>query len=185
MTCFLIRHGKDDDTVRGGWSKASLTDEGIAQVEKFASCLAKDKTVSISRIFTSDLPRASQTAKIIAKQLNLPVEKLPEFRETNNGVLSGMKNEIANERYPGVYWSSLEWDEQYPNGESPHEFFDRICNAWQTFKKNVTDQARGDIALVTHAGVINVILCIENNVEYTNKSNCFPLKNAECISVEI
>ena len=31
MTCYLVRHGKDDDTVRGGWSEQPLSDEGKAQ----------------------------------------------------------------------------------------------------------------------------------------------------------
>lgn len=29
MTCYLLRHGKDDDTLRGGWSDAPLTAEII------------------------------------------------------------------------------------------------------------------------------------------------------------
>lgn len=29
MICYLVRHGKDDDSVRGGWSKSPLSDEGI------------------------------------------------------------------------------------------------------------------------------------------------------------
>ena len=31
MICCLVRHGKDDDTVRGGWSQQPLTDEGKVQ----------------------------------------------------------------------------------------------------------------------------------------------------------
>ena len=31
MICYLVRHGKDDDTVRGGWSQQPLTDEGKVQ----------------------------------------------------------------------------------------------------------------------------------------------------------
>lgn len=27
MNIYLVRHGKDDETVRGGWSKASLTNK--------------------------------------------------------------------------------------------------------------------------------------------------------------
>ncbi len=185
MTCYLIRHGKDDDTVRGGWSNASLTDEGIAQVENLALRLSESEAISIVQLFASDLPRASQTADLLAKRLNLPVAKMPEFRETNNGVLAGMKNELANEQYPGLYWNTLGWDEHYPHGESPHEFFVRISDAWFKFKKNIAARTSGDIALVTHAGVISVILCIEKNVVYTNKSNPFPVKNAEWLSVEI
>ena len=36
MICYLARHGKDDDTVRGGWNQQSLTVEGKSQVNELA-----------------------------------------------------------------------------------------------------------------------------------------------------
>ena len=106
---YLIRHGKDDDTVRGGWSDASLTDVGITQVRALSKRLKSE--IEIGAIFSSDLPRAKETAEILGEAFGLPVFLRPEFRETNNGLLAGMKNEIANERYPGLFWNSLGWDE--------------------------------------------------------------------------
>ena len=37
MVCYLVRHGKDDDTVRGGWSQQPLTAEGKIQADRMAS----------------------------------------------------------------------------------------------------------------------------------------------------
>lgn len=31
---YLIRHGEEDPTVRGGWSRTALTDTGIVQAER-------------------------------------------------------------------------------------------------------------------------------------------------------
>ena len=78
---------------------------------------------NIKHIYSSDLPRAVQTAEPIAAALNLPIIALKQFREVNNGDLAGMKNDIANSKYPGLYWDTIEWEEHYPNGESPKEFF--------------------------------------------------------------
>ena len=39
MFCHLIRHGKDDDTVRGGWSNIGLTEYGVEQVHKLGEDL--------------------------------------------------------------------------------------------------------------------------------------------------
>lgn len=181
MTCYLIRHGKDDDSVRGGWSESLLTDEGITQVHKLAASMS---SLSISNILTSDLPRARQTAEIISNQLGVPVIPRSEFRETNNGVLAGMKNELANVLYPGLYWSTLDWEESYPGGESPKSFFERIYKAWKNLKAEMDGQ-QNNFVLVTHTGVINAILCIENNVTFTNKTLHFPSKNAEMIAIEI
>ncbi len=47
-------------------------------------------------------------------------------------------------------------------------FFNRIKEAWLSFKHE-TNGFTGNTLLVTHSGVIDVILCIENRSVYTNK----------------
>ena len=184
MICYLIRHGKDDDRVRGGWSPTPLSEQGISEVQQLADHLAADPSFNIVRIFSSDLLRARQTAEIISSKLHIGVEYLPQFRETNNGILAGMNNHIATERYPGLFWNTLEWDERYPDGESPHQFFDRISNAWKTLKENMCD-IDGNIVLVTHGGVINVIYHIEHGIPYSNKSKPLSIKSAGLIAFDV
>lgn len=184
MICYLVRHGADDDTVRGGWSASPLTELGISQVEQLSARLTADARFCAAHIYTSDLPRAKQTAEILAVALNLPVTELPLFRETNNGELAGMDNDLANQKYPGLYWSALAWDEHYPGGESPRDFFDRIERAWLAFKAQLQEGGE-NVMLVTHAGVINAIACIENNTAYTNKHLSYPTKNAEMVAIQI
>ena len=72
MILYIARHGKDDDTVRGGWSRTPLTEEGIQQAESLAFFVQKSD-LNIKHIRSSDLPRAIQTAKAIGNQLQLPV----------------------------------------------------------------------------------------------------------------
>ena len=183
MKCYLVRHGKDDDTVRGGWSASPLTDEGVRQVEDLSIRIFKEN-LKIDTIFSSDLPRARQTADILAKALALPVIETPQFRETNNGVLAGMDNELAKQLYPGLYWSALDWKQSYPDGESPSDFYNRIATAWAQFKEKIKSTGN-NVILVTHGGVINVIHCIENGITYTNKNNPFPVANAEMVEIEL
>jgi len=184
MICYLIRHGKDDDSLRGGWSDSPLTSEGIKQVECLASQIRSAEELAIGTIYSSDLPRALQTAEILSSVLSLPVVALPEFRETNNGVLAGMHNQTAAARYPGLYWSALGWEEPYPGGESPCQFYNRISEAWRNFK-NALQGADHDVILVTHGGVINVIQCIEHEIIYSNKANPFPVDHAEMVGISI
>lgn len=184
MTCWLVRHGKDDDTVRGGWSDHGLTPQGIEQVHALAR-ESRNANLNIDGIYSSDLRRAKETAAILAEYLQLPIEFLPEFRETNNGYLAGMKHELAERKYPGLYWSSLDYTECYPGGESPKMFFDRISAAWKEFRENVQKQSDRNVMLVTHGGVIEVILCIENNTAYSNKQKQFSTPNARLIPVEL
>lgn len=185
MKVFLIRHGKDDESVRGGWSGSPLTEDGIVQIKELAGDLARRReSLGITRLFSSDLKRAAQTAEIIAPALQLEIEYLPEFRETNNGLLAGMKNDEALIKYPGLFWSALAWDEHYPEGESPHEFYVRISKAWRDLK-SAAKESGGNVILVTHGGVINVIQCIEHGIDYSNKANPFPIGNAEMIGISI
>ena len=181
MTLYLIRHGQDDNSVRGGWSSSPLTPQGVSEAEALSKRILNSPNINITKVFSSDLVRAKQTAEIIASKINITVELLPQFRETNNGALAGMKNDIAVIKFPGIYWNTLEWDEPYPDGESPHQFFDRISIAWNDFKNSLKD-TDGNVILVTHGGVINVIYHIENKLEYSNKTKPFPIGHAEFVS---
>lgn len=177
---YLIRHGKDDDTIRGGWSNHGLTDEGVKQAENLANKLLAEE-VFFDCIYSSDLARAKQTAGIIADTLKAPVVSSEVFREVNNGVLAGVKNDEAKEKYPGLFWSSLAYDECYPGGESPKQFFERTKNAWTDLKNEIVEKKYNNVALVTHGGVIEAIMCIENGVEFSNKRQKFGIGNAEYV----
>lgn len=182
MICYLARHGKDDETLRGGWSQCPLTEEGKMQVAQLADFL-RNADWHIHHIYSSDLLRAMQTAGAVADKLGMTVEPMPEFREVNNGDLAGMKNELAKQRYPGLYWSALEWDACYPNGESPRMFFERISWAWECFQRHILEQ-NGDVLLVTHGGVINVILSIVNGEAYTNRQHPWKIGYAQLLALE-
>ena len=182
MICYLVRHGKDDDTVRGGWSQQPLTDEGKAQADELAS-LVQRSDLEIKHIYSSGLLRAMQTAQSVADKLHLPIIPMQEFREVNNGDLAGMKNELASTMYPGLYWNTLGWEQRYPGGESPREFYERISTAWDAFQKMALEQNE-NVLLMTHGGVINVILSIVNGEKYSNKTTMRKIQNAELIALE-
>ena len=178
MKILFVRHGKDDDRYRGGWSNLDLTDEGVEQVMELAKHLKKYKEeYNISRIVSSDLQRALTTSRIIAKELKLCITKEEAIRETNNGDLAGMLNEEALLKYPGLFFSSLDMDEAYPNGESPQEFYVRIKEWFGRF----VDEHKNDkenILVVTHGGVINIIYHLVNKLEWSNKNKPFQVGTA-------
>ena len=178
----LMRHGEDDDSRLGGWSDAGLCQNGIEQVNKSCEIL-KDKEYDIRHIFSSDLQRAKETAHIASEYLGIPVILLKEFREINNGDLAGISKDRFQKEYPELYFSSLDWEQQYPNGESPMQFYNRIKEAWNDFRIK-TKALDGNVLLVTHSGVINIIKCIETGVQFTNKEVQFKVEHAETISIE-
>ncbi len=175
MKLYFIRHGKDDERYRGGWSDLGLIEEGEKQASQLAYFLKENQQeYPISKIISSDLKRAVQTAKAIQKQLNVPMILSENWREINNGDLAGMLNSVASEKYPGLFFNTLRMDECYPNGESPINFFNRIKD---TFYELLKKQTNDKVAIVTHSGVINVIYHIVKNIEWSNKNKSFPVKN--------
>lgn len=182
MICYLVRHGKDDDTLRGGWSQQPLTDEGEVQAAELADFVQKSG-LGIQQIYSSDLLRAMQTAQIVADSLRLPIAPKPEFREANNGNLAGMKNELAAVQYPGLYWNTLAWEQQYPGGESPKEFYERIRCAWDVLQKDILERNE-NVMLVTRGGVMHVILSIVKGEIYSNQASPRKIRNAELIALK-
>ena len=77
MRCHFIRHGKKD----GGIGDPSLTSEGREEAERLAGQL---KSSGITRIFSSPLARARETAEIIATVLNLEITEDARLRERMN-----------------------------------------------------------------------------------------------------
>ncbi len=105
LKVLFVRHGKDDDRYRGGWSNLDLIPEGIEQAKKLAKHI-KDNNLdyNIKQIISSDLARTITTANFIADKLGIPVQKDSRLREINNGDLAGMLNETALEQYPGLFF---------------------------------------------------------------------------------
>ena len=163
MNIFLVRHGDDDERYRGGWSSLPLTQLGIEKAKKLADFLSNEQEdIKIDRIISSDLKRAKMTADIINEKLNVKIKYDERLRENNNGVLAGMLNEEAIKKFPNMYFSRLEYDERFPEGESPKEFYERIKEAFFSILNENNDVE--NLMLVTHAGVINIIYHIISNI---------------------
>ncbi|MBN1376988.1 histidine phosphatase family protein [Candidatus Woesearchaeota archaeon] len=102
MKLILVRHGETEGNVRGimqGHLPGKLTKKGIEQAKKLALRLKDEK---INAIYSSDLKRASDTAKEIAEyHKNVPLKFVKELREGDIGSFSGKKaEEIKGKPYP-------------------------------------------------------------------------------------
>ena len=102
MKVIFVRHGKDDNKYRGGWSKIDLIPEGIEQAKAIGTNHMKENSQEyhIQRIIASDLARTISTARFISAELGLPIQQEYRLREMNNGDLAGMLNEEALKQYP-------------------------------------------------------------------------------------
>ncbi len=96
MKLIVVRHGQTEENVAGilqGHLPGKLTELGIEQARKVAKRLKDEK---IDAIYSSDLARASDTAKEIATyHPNADIYFVTELREKNHRGLTGKNvNEI-------------------------------------------------------------------------------------------
>jgi len=92
MIIYLIRHGETILNKKGvtqGHQDSPLTSKGMESAEKHRSLLSK-KNIEI--IYSSNLGRCVQTAKIINKFVKKDLVKTGELRERDFGVFNGRPN---------------------------------------------------------------------------------------------
>ena len=168
MNIYLIRHGDDDERYRGGWSQLPLVEEGMKKCQKLAEYIdANKENFNVDRIISSDLKRTVMTTQILNEKLNVEVKYDSRLRENNNGIFAGMLNEEAEKNYEHAHFSDLEYDEKFPGGESPKEFFERVKKDFFDIINENNDV--NNLMIVTHGGVISIIRHIINNIEWSNK----------------
>lgn len=154
---YLVRHGhiqKERGKSYVGQKDLPLSREGRAQAEALREALSQ---VAFTEIVASDLDRTRTTARIIAEKQSARVTTEPALREVSLGRWEGLLFDEVAARYPDEYHRrGLEIaDHRPPEGEN---FRDLARRAVPAFLRIAGDPA-GPRAIVTHVGVIRVILC--------------------------
>lgn len=165
----LIRHGQTPWNADGRWQghgDPSLTEEGLAQANQLALSLAEEQERwhqlemqqrTWTRVFSSDLERARQTAVAVAERLGLPLEFDRRLRELDVGAWSGLTREEIARRDPDRL-RRFETGEPLirpGDGESRVEIRERT----HEFVSDLAKRCSGDrIILVTHLGVIRSLV---------------------------
>ncbi|MGH2402481.1 MAG: histidine phosphatase family protein, partial [Candidatus Limnocylindria bacterium] len=88
----LVRHGVTDWNREGRWQgrlDPPLSDDGRREARLLAARLAADPALRPSRILTSTLGRAAETAEAIGVALGLAVEPEPRLMEIGAGEWEG------------------------------------------------------------------------------------------------
>lgn len=153
---YLVRHGLDDENYIGGWSDVELISEGVKQIENSREFIIK--YLKLKRIITSDIKRATSTAKIINEKLGLILEIDNNLRELDKGDYTGVKKDtLTNEEKEFI--KNITIYDKYPNGESMKDFYERIVKIIPSLANYE------DSLVVTHRGVINMIYYYLNNID--------------------
>jgi probable phosphoglycerate mutase len=158
----LIRHGEAvcnaEAFVGGPKSCRGLTPLGVRQSEVLAARLVRTgELADACAIYTSDLPRAFETAAILTPAINgLQATRRTALAERHPGIADGLTWEEYGRRYGR---SSTPGDQPErplaPGGESWIDFVERAATALTELAR---DHAGGLVVVVAHGGVIDASL---------------------------
>lgn len=153
---YLIRHGQAhanvDPVVAGMIGDTGLTDLGRAQVRALAARVRSDGPRA-DVLLTSPLPRARQTAEVLAEATGLTAVVADGLEELRAGEADGLSVEEWASRWPGLLGgpASRPFQPFADGGESWASF---LARAGAELTRLVTDHADRSVLAVTHGGVI-------------------------------
>jgi broad specificity phosphatase PhoE len=138
-----------------GQSDTSLTALGKAQSKKIAYYL-KDKP--ISALYTSNLHRTNQCARIIATIIPLKIKRDIRISDINFGLWQGKFPEEIERRYPEIHekWLKQPQSALIPEGESWGALETRVYSFLKSF--NDDELFDKNILVITHDIIIRIIL---------------------------
>ena len=154
-TLILVRHGQSEGNARRifqGQLDMPLTDLGRKQAEALAEHLMSRQ---ISVMYTSDLSRAMETARIVGKKLGLEPIVDSRLREIDLGGWSGLTRDQVIARYPEE-WEA--WGRGMDIGHAGGESFERFWARVRGFIEDVLERHPGETILaVAHGGVSRIL----------------------------
>ncbi|MGI9490315.1 MAG: histidine phosphatase family protein [Geminicoccaceae bacterium] len=157
---YLIRHGQTEWNLEGrlqGGKDSPLTVLGRQQANGVAISL---KVRPPSLILASPLGRARKTAEIIAKALDISIEKDDRLGELRFGAAEGLTLKAIDERWPDfrARREQNKWSTRWPDGESCADANQRISSyVADTLSHHLEDRSDAPLAVVGHE-TMNMIL---------------------------
>ena len=162
MEVWLVRHGVTNHNKNRVWQgqrDVPLAPEGLEQARRLAVRLER-LGLTWTALYTSDLSRASRTARVLGERLGLTPRPDKRLREVCVGELSGLSRPQVLERYGEYVTSSRRdpWNTRFPGGETLSELSERV---W-SFLRGLGD---GRYLVVSHGGAIRaaVLRVLESN----------------------
>jgi broad specificity phosphatase PhoE len=148
-TILLVRHGETDWNVGRrvqGHSDVPLNETGQAQARALAEELAG---VPIDAVYSSDLLRAHETARIVAEPRGLDVTAIRDLRERHFGTWEGLTDDEIFARFPHAV------NGPWGDGETREQMAERVFGALHRIAET---HAAGRVLVVSHGGPLRAVL---------------------------
>jgi len=153
-TIDLLRHGD----VEGGRKYRGQLDDPLSELGWQQLRRATQNKQEWQHIITSPLKRCADFSAELASKYRLPLKIESEFKEISFGLWEGKTADELLSLAPDEikqYWNDPV-NETPPQGESLSNFETRVKKSWQKMLKDFQGK---HILLISHAGVMRIILC--------------------------
>jgi broad specificity phosphatase PhoE len=153
-TLLLVRHGETDwnrELRFQGHSDPPLNERGRRQAHDLAARLAGER---IAAVYSSDLRRAHETARIVASALGVDLTVVSGLREIDVGSWSGLTRDEIAEQFPDGFARWMDGAQGH-DGESRDQLRARVVEA---VERIAAAHPGEQILLVTHGGALRALL---------------------------
>jgi probable phosphoglycerate mutase len=158
---FFFRHGETDwnrESRLQGHSDIPLNPLGLAQAERLARDL---QSCDIELILSSDLSRALETGRAVARATQAPLIIVPGLRETSLGAAEGLTHQEVADRLGDESWrrwtsiDPIDREYAFPGGESKAAHLTRLITALEDHLLRFEHER---IAVSTHGGALRRLI---------------------------
>ena len=177
----LIRHGQSEWNKLNlftGFKNIELSEQGIEEANK-AGQNFKNLDIKFNIVFTSELKRAQETAKIILQNLDQwdflnnegKIISNINLNERDYGDLTGLNKKETAEKFgeEQVHKWRRGYSDQPPNGESLEDVVRRVRNYFEEAIKPAIQSVKNDnILIAAHGNSLRALLIVMNIYEPNN-----------------
>ena len=177
----LIRHGQSEWNKLNlftGFKNIELSDQGIEEANK-AGQNFKNLDIKFNIVFTSELKRAQETAKIILQNLDQwdflnnegKIISNINLNERDYGDLTGLNKKETAEKFgeEQVHKWRRGYSDQPPNGESLEDVVRRVTKYFEeTIKPAIQRNENDNILIAAHGNSLRALLIVMNIYEPHN-----------------
>lgn len=154
---YIVRHGEtvwNTEKRTQGMLDSPLTKKGVIQANKLAERLLDE---DIDYIYTSDLSRAYDTAKIISDKLDIELKVDEQLREMNYGNWQGLTLDDLKSKYNEdlILWRTEPHKVTIKDAETFLEVQRRTLNVINSLKDN---HGNKNVVIVSHGSTIKCLI---------------------------
>ena len=177
----LIRHGQSEWNKLNlftGFKNIELSEQGIEEANK-AGQNFKNLDIKFNIVFTSELKRAQETAKIILQNLGQwdflnnegKIISNINLNERDYGDLTGLNKKETAEKFgeEQVHKWRRGYSDQPPNGESLEDVVRRVTKYFEeVIKPAIQSNENDNILIAAHGNSLRALLIVMNIYEPNN-----------------